>query len=53
MIYLLVVVPLLVSQGLGYYFEEGYEHHYTYTSESNVLGTPNLTVIMKVGSYLG
>ncbi|XP_052791568.1 uncharacterized protein LOC128225699 [Mya arenaria] len=47
---LLCVVSLLTSYcGLtsAVYFEEGYDHHYTYTSESDVLGMHNVTTVIK------
>ncbi|KAH3802557.1 hypothetical protein DPMN_156235 [Dreissena polymorpha] len=31
----------------GVYFEDGYDHHYTYSSESDVLGMHNVTTVIK------
>ena len=31
------------------YFEDGYDHHYTYFSESDMFGVHNVTTIIKVG----
>ncbi|WAR20843.1 hypothetical protein MAR_014817 [Mya arenaria] len=47
---ILYVVTLLTSYcGLtsAVYFEDGYDHHYTYSSESDVLGMHNITTVIK------
>ncbi|WAR20774.1 hypothetical protein MAR_014748 [Mya arenaria] len=47
---ILCVMTLLTSYcGLAsaVYFEDGYDHHYTYSSESDVLGMHNITTVIK------
>jgi len=43
-----LLLVLTVTVTLGVFFEDGYDHHYTYTSESDILGLHNVTTIIKV-----
>ena len=42
------LLVLTVTLTLGVFFEDGYDHHYTYTSKSDILGLHNVTTIIKV-----
>ena len=46
MIVLLLLLTASCCQGL--YLEDGYDHHYTYSSESDILGMHNVTTVVKV-----
>jgi hypothetical protein len=39
---------VLCIQVSAYYFEDGYDHHYTYSAHSDLLGVHDVTTIMKV-----
>ena len=42
---------LLLGVADGIFYEDGYDHHYTYSSESDILGLHNITTIIKVSFY--
>ena len=39
---------LLVGVADAIFYEAGFDHHYTYSSESDILGLHNVTTIIKV-----
>ena len=43
---------LLLGSACALYFEEGFDHHYTYSSESDILGLHNITTIVKVSGFV-
>ncbi|XP_060568336.1 uncharacterized protein LOC132726939 [Ruditapes philippinarum] len=45
LVFLLVIGTIYSGEAL--YFEDGYDHHYTYSSESDMLGLHNITTIIK------
>ena len=46
---LLLQLVLVLFGGVGAsFFEEGFDHHYTYSSESDILGLHNVTTVVKV-----
>ena len=45
---LLLLLLLQVPTAHALYFEDGYDHHYTYSSESDILGMHNVTTVIKV-----
>ena len=45
---LLQLVVLLFGSASTSFFEEGYDHHYTYSSESDILGLHNVTTVVMV-----
>jgi hypothetical protein len=50
LVFLLVIGTIYSGEAL--YFEDGYDHHYTYSSESDILGLHNITTIIKVCFYV-
>jgi len=42
------LLVLIATSTIGVFFEDGYDHHYTYSSETDVLGMHNITTIIKV-----
>ncbi|KAL4222202.1 hypothetical protein ACF0H5_018239 [Mactra antiquata] len=36
-----------VTSSVGLFFEDGYDHHYTYSSQSDILGMHNVTTLIK------
>jgi hypothetical protein len=50
LVFLLVLGAIFSGEAL--YFEDGYDHHYTYSSESDMLGLHNITTIIKVCLYV-
>lgn len=49
----LLLTSLTCLMTSAVYFEDGYDHHYTYSSESDVLGMHNVTTVIKVSTYKG
>ena len=47
----LVLLLLLMCGACALYFEDGFDHHYTYSSESDILGFHNVTTVVKVSVY--
>ena len=39
---------LLLGVANAIFYEDGFDHHYTYSSESDILGLHNVTTIIKV-----
>ena len=48
---LLLLLTLSMPNAHALYFEDGYDHHYTYSSESDLLGLHNVTTVIKVIFY--
>ena len=46
---LTLLLLLAVTSTWTVYFENGYDHHYTYASDSEIFGVHNVTTIIKVG----
>ena len=47
-----LLLLLLLGSACALYFEEGFDHHYTYSSESDILGLHNITTIVKVSGFV-
>ena len=43
---------LLLVGACALYYEAGFDHHYIYSSESDILGLHNVTTIVKVSAFL-